>query len=69
MTVRGIHNAIAAIKYAGWDQVRDGNGEEFLVEDLDATDEGDESQYAIDADAVVRLRDEVRAETVWTRIN
>jgi hypothetical protein len=66
-TVIGIHNAIAAMRAAGWDQIVDANGEQMLVGDLETQDEGDTSEYVIDADAVILMRDGIRHETIWTR--
>lgn len=65
MTTIGIHNALAAIKAAGWDQVSDGNNSTYLVDDI-SVDE-DDQEYVIDADAVVQLRDGFRADTIWER--
>ena len=68
LTVIGMHEALAVIQRAGWDQVRDANGEKFLVEDIDPTPHPEDTdQYVIDGDAVVHMHNGLRAETIWTR--
>jgi|GEM_PF-4812488 len=68
-TVNGIHNALAAIKAAGWDQVTDGNNETFLVEDITLDPNSDDltGEYLVEGDAVVAMRDGLRERTIWTR--
>ena len=70
-TVIGIHNALAAIKAAGWDQVQDSNGETFLVEDIanDSATDDLTSEYLVDATDVTRLHNGYMQEVIWSRVN
>ncbi len=68
-TVTGIHEALAAIKLAGWDQVQDSNGERALVDDITIDPNTDDlvGAYLVEADAVIQLRDGFRVGAIWTR--